>query len=163
MLKEVKRKAVFFKLDEILDVIRKNYNLKTYIHEYILFGILHKKAFKKSSSQHTVNIIKMSAFYILFLCFISLHYGSWWQVWLLIIRLMDSWMCMCTFGVKDPMSLVGTIPVQAFNNALNHCIHPHSASLLAPFCCHQTWLPWLRVTTIAICSVTLMSWLWRRW
>lgn len=45
MLKEVKRKAVFFKLDEILEVIRKNYNLKTYIPEYILFGILHKKAF----------------------------------------------------------------------------------------------------------------------
>lgn len=43
VLKEVKRKAVFFKLDEIREVIRKNNSLKTYTPEHILFGILQKK------------------------------------------------------------------------------------------------------------------------
>lgn len=39
VLKEVKRKAVFFKVDEIRRVIRKNYNLETNTSEYILTGI----------------------------------------------------------------------------------------------------------------------------
>lgn len=38
VLTEVKRKAVFFKVDEIRGVIRKNNNLWTYTTEYILKG-----------------------------------------------------------------------------------------------------------------------------
>lgn len=42
------------------------------------------------------------------------------------------------FGLKGPMSLVGAVPVQAFDNAPTQCVHPHSASLASPFCCHLT-------------------------
>lgn len=50
VLKEVKSKAVFFKLDEIREAIWKNNSLKTYTPEHILFEILHKKKDLKKSS-----------------------------------------------------------------------------------------------------------------
>lgn len=58
VLKEVKRKAVFFKLDEILEVIRKHCNLKTYIPEYILFGLLRKKDFKNPAANILLILLK---------------------------------------------------------------------------------------------------------
>lgn len=70
------------------------------------------------------------------------------------------------FGLKGRGSLAGIVTVQAFDNVLSQCVHPHGASLASPFPCHLTWLPWLCVMTAAICSVTLMSSLrsgwWRR-
>lgn len=153
MLKGVKRKAAFFKLDEILRIIRERLQIKD-LNIFLRFP----KRFKKQTADILLILFIRHLFYILFLDFTPLHYSLWWQVgfW---SRLMNIWMGIY-FGVKGPISHEGTIVPQAFNNvALTHCAQPHSASFASSFCCHLTWLPLLHVTTAAICSVTLMSWL----